>query len=222
MDHDSLMVRDIKHALEEELQQDAMDINVESKNGNVHLSGLVDSLRDKLIAEEIVKQFDIHKLENNITISMDGSISDKELKERIEMNLRKGPNSMNLKNVGVQVEGGSATLIGQVRSLADEIAALEITRGVEGIKHTASILNIGSQDFIFDDASLVNRIEDALANSALVGTTRIKIAVDHGIATLTGTVEKPYEIEIAGELAAHVEGIQKVKNELELPTRQNR
>lgn len=214
MDRDSQLVDSIKQALEDELKADSMDINVEVKNGNVHLSGIVDDLRDKLQAQDIVKQFNnIHRIENNITVAMDGSISDKELKERIELELRRGHNSMHLKDVGVKVSGGAATLVGQARTLADEITALEIVRSIKGVKHAASTIKIGNRDFNFDDISLVNRVQQALSNSAIQDTD-VEVTVSHGIAKLTGVVETQYQVELAGEIAAHVEGIQKVRNEL--------
>jgi len=214
MDRDSQLVHNIKQAIEDELKADSMDINVEVKNGNVHLSGIVDDVRDKLQAQDIVKQFnEVHRIENNITLAMDGNISDKDLKERIELQLRRGHNSMNLKDVGVKVSGGAVTLIGQARTLADEITALEIARSIKGVKHVASTVNIGNQDFHFDDISLVNRVQQALSNSA-IQNTGVQVSVSHGVAKLTGLLETEYEVELAGEIAAHVEGIQKVRNEL--------
>ncbi len=215
MDRDSQLVHNIKAALEDQLQADGMDINIEVKKNNVHISGFVDCLSDKIEAMKIVQSFeDVRKIENNITIVMDGSLTDKQIKEKIEAGLRHCVNAHHLKNVSARVEGGAATLIGSVRVLADEVRALEVAREVLGVKHVASNIRIETADTLSDDATLTSRVQQSL-NTSTIAHHSIKPRVHAGIVTLSGIVNTNYETELAGELIANVEGIVKIKNQLE-------
>ncbi|NLK97458.1 MAG: BON domain-containing protein [Epulopiscium sp.] len=214
MDRDNELVHTIETALRENLKHQVIDLNIHATDGTVYLTGFVDCLADKIQAEKVVQNY-VPKVrfENNLTIAMNGNISDKELKEQAEDNLRHCEFADRLKSVSVQVEGGSATLVGNVNTLADEIKALEVTRQTIGLKDVVSNLNIETAEEMYDDALLKSMVQQALNDSDLDRHSIIPI-VKNGVVTLEGLVDHRYEVEMAGELIANVEGVIKIRNQL--------
>jgi serine/threonine protein kinase len=65
-----------------------------------------------------------------------------------------------------------------------------------------------------DDARITQDVTDALARSEPLQHASVHASVQNGVVTLTGTVGKPYESEIAGNLAREVLGVRDVLNEI--------
>ena len=100
-----------------------------------------------------------------------------------------------------------------VNTLADEIKALEVTRQTIGLKDVVSNLNIETAEEMYDDALLKSMVQQALNDSDLDRHSIIPI-VKNGVVTLEGLVDHRYEVEMAGELIANVEGVIKIRNQL--------
>lgn len=214
MNKEAELVQDLETALRDNLKHQIIDLNVHSTDGVVYLTGFVDCLADKIKVSKIVQNYVPNiRFENDLTIAMNGEITDKQLKEQTEDNLRHCEFSNRLKNVGVKVEGGSATLIGNVRTLSDEIKALEVTRQTIGLKDVASNLNIETTNDMYDDATLTSKVQKALSDSALARHSIIPI-IERGIVTIDGMVDHRNEVEMAGDLIADVEGVLKIRNHL--------
>ncbi|WHH61182.1 BON domain-containing protein [Petroclostridium sp. X23] len=215
MDKDAKMTKIIKDNLEEKMGASSMDINVEYQNGFVHLSGFVDVLAEKKYAEEILKGMDgIHNIENNLTISMDGELSDNHIMAELDRTIKHSKYASNLRRVSSKVSGGSATLTGAVSTLADEMHAIELARSVRGIKDVASNLDITSSHS-YDDATLKNKINQVLSGTRL-SIPDIQTDVSNGKVTLKGYVATAKDMELAIELAADVEGVSHVSNRLKI------
>lgn len=214
MSKNTELVQKLETALNDYLKSQIIDLNVNYTDGKVYLTGFVDCLTDKLQASKIVQNYVPNiRFENNITISMNGNISDKQLQEQTEDNLRHCQYAHRLKNVGVKVEGGSATLIGNVRNLSDEIKTLEVARQTIGLKDVVSNLNIETTNGIYSDEIIGNTVVEALSHSDLARHSIIP-NVKKGIVTLEGTVDHPYEVEMAGDLIADIDGVSKIKNHI--------
>ncbi|MBZ4647143.1 MAG: hypothetical protein JG777_2632 [Clostridia bacterium] len=167
MDKDAKMTKIIKDKLEEKMGASAMDINVEYQNGFVHLSGFVDVLAEKTFAEEIVKGMDgVHNIENNLTIALDGEISDSHINAEIDRTIKHSKYAKSLKRVSSKVSGGSAVLTGYVNTLADEMHAIELAKSVRGVKSVASNLDIVSTHN-YDDATIKNKISQVFSGTRL-------------------------------------------------------
>jgi len=215
MDKDSIMTKKIKDVLENKMGASAMDINVEYQNVFVHLSGFVDVLAEKTFAEEILKGMDgIHNIENNITVCTDGEISDRHITAEIDRTIKHSPYADSLRNVTAKVSGGSATLLGSVNTLADEMHAIELARKVRGVKNVVSNLDILSTHD-YDDATIRNKINEVLSRTHL-STPDIESEVNNGKVTLRGYVPSVKDMEMAIELVAEVEGVAHVSNKLKV------
>jgi len=215
MDKDTMMAKRIKDTLEEKMHASAMDINVEVQNGVVHLSGFVDVLAEKKYAEEIVQGMDdIHTIKNNITICTDGTVSDSHMTSELDRTIKNSKYAKSLSSVSCKVTGGSAVLTGFVHTLADELHAIELAKTVRGIKDVSSKLDILSTHH-YDDATIKSRINDVLAKTRL-STSDIVADVNNGKVTLRGYVDDKHDMEMAVELAATVEGVSHVSNQLKI------
>ncbi|NLK21337.1 MAG: BON domain-containing protein [Epulopiscium sp.] len=214
MNKDDALIQQLEDSLRDSLKHQIIDLNVHLTDGTVYLTGFVDCLTDKIQAGKVVQNYVPNiRFENNLTIAMNGSITDKQLQEQTVDNLRHCEFADRVENVGIKVEGGSGTLIGSVRTLSDEIKALEVARQTTGLKDVASNLNIETSANIYDNNILKSIIAEALNDSDLSRHSIIP-NVDRGIVTIEGMVDHRYEVEMAGDLIANIEGVIKIKNHL--------
>jgi serine/threonine protein kinase len=65
-----------------------------------------------------------------------------------------------------------------------------------------------------DDALIKQQVEDAFAGSDSLKHQKINVEVEGGRVRLSGQVARPYQSEIAGDLARDVSGVQGLKNDL--------
>ncbi len=211
MDNDAKMTKSLKDKLEKKMGASAMDINIEYQNGFVHLSGFVDVMAEKAFAEEIIKNTArTIKLENNITICMDGQITDRHITAEIDKKLKNSKFTNNLSKITPKVSGGSATLLGSVNTLADELHAIELAKEARGVKSVVSNLDIVSARR-YTDPTIKNRINQVFSNRP-----DIKTSVESGTVTLKGFVKDQNDMETALELAADVEGVIHIQNKLNI------
>lgn len=82
------------------------------------------------------------------------------------------------------------------------------------VKQVQSNRNAVSLQTAQDDARILQDVTDALAQSEPL--KNVHADVKRGVVTLTGTVSKPYESEIAGNLAHDVLGVRGVINNLQI------
>jgi len=140
---DSELVDRIKEELKEKMQLSSMDINVDSKQGNIILSGIVDVLSEKNFAEEIAKKIDgVVSIENSITIGMDSNITDSHIRHEIENKIYQGEESRGLSNVGIDVKGGTAVLMGRVEDESDKRKAAELASSARGVVNVVDSIKI--------------------------------------------------------------------------------
>jgi len=146
MSKDKEIVEQIRKKLDEKMQLSAIDINVDCKEGNVILYGVVDVLAEKMFAEKIARSIDgVKSIENDITISMDSSnITDSHIKNEIENKLHLSEKQEGLSNVGVDVKGGTAVLMGSVEDDLDKKKAIELASSARGVAKIVD--NIKTED----------------------------------------------------------------------------
>lgn len=215
---DDLIVDYIKDQLEEKMQASAMDINLFSRNGHVHMSGVVDVLAEKYTAEKIARSIEgVQKVENKITVAMDSNITDKHMEKEVLDRLHSTRSGDNLLGVGVKIEDGVANLIGSANTLQDAHTAMSLASEVRGIKDVVNNIHISTAGR-YDDAVLNSHVTQALSATDL-SYKDIAHSVKEGKLTLSGYVNSPYEMELAKEISMGVEGIKKVINNLKIRKR---
>jgi len=218
---DEQIERQVSAALKKEMQLSAMDIHVDSHDGTVLLSGVCDTLAEKAFAEKVANQVTgVRKVENNLTISTDGTLTDDEIQAHIEQHLREGQFAENLKRVGVKVEGGSAVLMGKVNTLSDKTNAVKEAQKAAGVKDVVSKIqiipeNADGEAIEFTDDKITSKITQTFSTSG-ISIPDIEVSTENGEVTLRGHVDDRHMMEIAEELAMDIEGVKKINNLLQL------
>lgn len=200
-------------------------IHVAAENGLVRLTGMVQSAWQKEAAGEVARPAsDGRRVENDLTVATEGEVSDSELRQAVLTSLAQQPELAH--NVGCSVESGVVILVGSVRDAAQDQQAMRIAEAIKGVERVVSDLKIVGSAPVgaatrTDDVTLASAVALAITNAG-VDVIHRTIRVDHGIATLEGKVTSEREKQLAGEVAASVDGIRTVHNQLTLPSVRSR
>lgn len=199
------------------------DINVRVQDEIVHLEGMVDVLREKQRAQEIASGVHgVRDVENNLTVSTDGGITDGDVEFEIAEELR--AHGIDTKNVWVNVESGVARIRGRVASLGEAKAAVEAVakaRGVKDVVDETKVVSEADTPAVVeegpggrDDASIVNAIKDAMDRDPYMDGADIRVNSEGGRVTLDGEVASETQIETAEEIATGIPGVKSVESTL--------
>jgi hyperosmotically inducible protein len=203
---------EIKTILEREMRDSAVDIKVQCRDGYVTLTGFVDTLGEKNTAGEIAGLVDgVKSIENCLTISTDGTFSDKETEAEVISKLR---GNSDLDSVSAKVINGVAVLEGSVPTLKHKNLAIHQASKALGVKDIVSHINVDSL-YKVDDVTINNEIQRQFVNNDL-DDNDIKVEIQNGSVILRGYVDTSHDMETALELAEGVEGVRNVKNFLRL------
>lgn len=212
---DEKIMKTIKETLDKEMRESALDINVYCRDGFVTLTGMVDTLSEKRAAEEIASSVQCIKgIENNLTISTDGTITDKQIEAEVIEKLRDSEFKDRLFGVSANVESGIAILKGSVKTLRDKNRAINEAEKALGVKDVVSNIEIKSTRR-FDDVSIANKLTQQFANADL-SIPDLLTDVRKGVVHLYGHVNNRDDMELAVEIAEGIEGVTKVHNALNL------
>jgi len=190
-------------------------INVEVNDGKVRLFGVVDDLEEKMRAEEIAGEMPgVIDVENDISIEINGSLSDEEIDREASKVLAK---DFYLKNkVGVnRVVRGIVYLGGEVASLDYKNRAEELVSSVKGVKEIASQITINEAEEL-SDVELTNRVEMVLHEDKRVHAESIGALGGKGRVTLKGWVETREEKNHIEEVVRKIPGIKGVVNKIQV------
>lgn len=210
---DETIIANIHEKLHEKMQASAMDIKATSRDGYVHLSGIVDLYSEKKLAEEIAIHTEgIKGIENKITVAMDSNITDKHIEKEVLNKLQSQDNEA-VAGVGVKVTDGVVSLMGNLSTLNDSNKAMHIAATARGVKDVVSNIEVGRGEYT--DTGISNKILQELSNTEL-SFKDLARDVSGGVVTLSGFLNSKEEIEIATEIAMGVEGVKKVRNKIKI------
>ncbi|MEW8978547.1 MAG: BON domain-containing protein [Symbiobacterium sp.] len=134
--HDEHLVREIKDALLAQTDSAGIGIQVSAEDGKVRLTGVVDALSHKSAAEEIVRKIPgVRRIENDITVANEETLSDRDLEGAVAARLAEVPAYSRL---GAKVVKGVVTLMGEVRTYDDLEAAARLAEQVPGVREVRS------------------------------------------------------------------------------------
>jgi osmotically-inducible protein OsmY len=202
----------IRRALEEEMHESALDINIYVKDGSVQLTGFVDVLSERITAERIAAGVPgVKRVANSITIGTEGYITDRHIERELEAKLYSGRYG-NFDRVSVNVRDGSAVLMGTTANYAQNKQAEGLAAATRGVVNVVSNLRVENEG-LYDDATLTGWAVQALSTADL-SQQDIDVNVRNGDVTLSGWVRNREEVALAEELVSRVEGIRKVHNRL--------
>lgn len=221
--------REIKPEIERILRWDALvtgrDVDVRVTNGRVTLSGQVGSAAEKRRARNLawvsgVRSVDDHALEvrrrdaNDDRVRSDALVikSESELRDAIHDALLYDPRVESF-NITPVVEGSAVTLRGVVDNLKAKRAAARDARNTVGVSHVENQLQVQPRN-PRSDARIEADIRGALARDVIVESYDVIVDVQDGTARLYGSVNSNYEKAQADDIAARVQGVKQVENNL--------
>lgn len=131
----------VKDALLRSTESAGVEIRVAAHDGTVRLTGIVDVLSHRTVAEQVARQVPgVRRVENDITIANEEHVGDQELERELTGRLAHVPA---LRGVGCQVRHGRVELVGHVATGADEARAIQVAEGTPSVASVSSRLNVG-------------------------------------------------------------------------------
>ena len=120
-------------------------------------------------------------------------------------------------DIGVAVNEGVVTLSGYVKNFTEKLAAEKAVRRVAGVKAIAEEIKVRlASDSKLADHEIARRIVDMIVWTVSIPADKVKVKVEHGWVTLTGTVDWYFQSNEARKAAAKVSGVIGVSNQIEV------
>lgn len=111
----------------------------------------------------------------------------------------------------VSVEKGTVTLHGVVDNLKAKEAAAHDARNTLGVWRVRNLMKVRPEE-VPADAVLVERVKDVVARDSYLDLSRLEVSARHGCVYLSGTTRTSFEKRRGGSLAAGVQGVVCVRN----------
>ncbi len=184
---------EIKEAVRNALSYDpdivADNITISVKEGVVHLGGIVDNLQAKKEAKQDAENtVGVWKVNNVIKVRPKGGRSINEIANDLRDAIRED-SYLEKHEILVTVHDHTAYLNGKVDSRFEKRHAVETAWGIEGITEVKDKIIVGSEWVGESDWEIETDIESELWWSPYVDSENVKVDVENGVATLTGTVD---------------------------------
>jgi osmotically-inducible protein OsmY len=207
----SQLEQDVMDQLRGDASIDASRIKVSADGNNVVLSGVVDSLHQKMRAREDASRLTgVHEVHDELVVNKSHNrVSDADLKATAQAGL--DANGLVPKGaLEVEVDDGWITVNGNVHHYYERQAAEHVVRrltGVQGITDNITVSNDPSVDVSY-------AISSALDRDAMVDANAVKVTDVDGAVTLSGTVKTLAEKDQVERSASSAPGVVSVKNDL--------
>jgi osmotically-inducible protein OsmY len=188
------------------------EIRIYTHNGLVRLQGIVETLEEKLAAEETAAQVaGVRGIENDLTVSADKDIPDLELQRMSQRAL----NNAGLAGIGAEAEAGTIFLMGQVASRAVEERAMDTVRAISGVRDVISNLEIAAGVPI-DDIGIADNVVAVLSEDPSIVFYNLDVRAHDGRITITGDVDTEDQWKMVTEIAESVPGVKSVENRMSI------
>ena len=209
-----------------EIKQDVLDefawqptidenqLNIEVKYGIVRLSGIVNNLAEKLVAENAAKKIiGIKAVVDDIEVKINKNVSDSDLAKKIIFDLEWNT-SVPEENINVKVEDGHVILSGSVKWEFQKSEAEKSLVYINRIKSITNTISIKTEKET--PANIEQNISKAFERSASIDASNITVTIEGNTAILQGKVNSIKEKDDALIATYLAEGITNVKNELKV------
>ncbi len=211
------------------LKKDA--IKVQSKDGDVTLTGTVSEQSHKTMAEETVGSLPGVKSVSNqlvVTAPAASAFSDAWVAERVRGTLLYH-RSVSYLATDVSVTDGKVTLKGKATSDAQKQLTTEYTKDVSGVKVVDNQMTVSKSSAKsnrtrgekIDDASITTQVRMSLLYHYGTDVYDTKVSTNKGVVTLAGTAKNQAEIDLATKLVNDINGVTSVNNEMSIEATQS-
>ncbi len=197
------------------------DIQVAVHNGEVSLSGKVDSWAKKNMASKLAQGIaGVTDIDNKIDLSFTASSSDSDIQQAIARHFRE-TRSLSDDEITIHVNQGQVELHGTVDSIAEEDYARQLA-WVHGVTNVDSDLAVSREpqpvrtQVALSDAELKAILEHRLMEQPFLGIDDIKVGVTSGVVTLEGVVPSIRTKEAAVREAQLTNGVVRIHDRLKV------
>lgn len=123
--------------------------------------------------------------------------------------------------INVETFRGVVQLGGFVDNAQQKDQATKVARSVTGVKEVRNDLRVGTKPEAtagqaVDDSMLTGAVKTKLMEDSATKAHQINVGTDKGVVQLTGFVDSTTMKAKAGEIARSVDGVQMVRNDLEI------
>lgn len=140
-------------------------------------------------------------------------LTDSSLQQAVLDELKWEPR-VNAAHIGVTAKEGVVTLTGDVSSYAEKLAAENAARRVYGVKGVAEDIKVRYSSNKVDDTDIAQMALQALSWDVEVPSDKVKVEVEDGWVTLTGTVDWHFQREAAEADVRKLNGVLGVFNDV--------
>jgi hyperosmotically inducible protein len=198
------------------------DINVQSKDGAVTLTGTVADSHHKSLAQETVANINnVKSVDNKLVIkgTAPAENSDAWLTTKVKTML------LFNRNVSAMTEVNTTNGIVTLQGKADNQAQMDLTteyakdvEGVKGVKNEMTVGKISKKKQTvggkIDDASITAQVKMTLLYHRSTSAINTSVSTKRGVVTLTGKAKNAAEKDLAAKFANDVNGVKSVNNRM--------
>jgi len=201
------------------------DINIESKDGAVTLTGSVSENYHKSLAQETVAGLrGVKSVDNRLEVKGASPVefSDAWLHSKVKVTLL-FHRSVSAGTTEVDVKDGIVTLRGDASSQAQKELTTEYAKDVEGVKAVNNEMTVNKTKISqkertvgdkIDDASITAQVKMTLLGHRSTSALNTKVTTKRGVVTLAGKGSNAAELKLATKLAYDVHGVKSVNNRM--------
>ena len=208
---DTALETNVRDQLSGDARVDASRIKIDADGGVVVLSGVVDSLHEKLrAAEDVMRLTGVRELRNDLVVNTSHMrVPDRDLRATAQAGL--DANDLVPKDtLTVRVKDGWVTLSGNVRHYYQRQEAERVIRHLSGVQGFTSNVTVANDPTV--DVS--KAITAAFERNAVLDAQKVTVTEVGGVVTLSGTVNNLAEKEEAERAASAAPGVVSVTNNL--------
>jgi osmotically-inducible protein OsmY len=123
--------------------------------------------------------------------------------------------SIHAAEIGVAVKDGVVTLSGEVSSYAEKCEVERAVQRVSGVNAVAIEIDVKLTEFgKRTNADIARSAENALEMTNSIPADTLKVTVEGGWVTLTGTLNWQYQKQVAADALRHLVGVTGISNEI--------
>jgi hyperosmotically inducible periplasmic protein len=199
------------------------EINIESREGAVTLTGMVTDKSHKALASDTVASLPgVRSVEDRLEVKGTSPTenSDSWVRDRVKLTLLLHK-SVRESHTEVEVRDGVVTLSGTAATTAQRELTTEYTKDVDGVKEVHNEMSVTEPQKKgrtagekIDDASITSQVKMTLLYHRSSSAVNTKVTTKRGVVTLTGTATSTAQLHLAGKLAGDVRGVKEVRNRM--------
>jgi len=224
--NNSRLASNIRAALVLDPATEEWEVDVAVDNGEVVLTGEVDSWQEKQLAGMVVKGVrGVTEVDNKIEIEYDTQRSDSEIENEVQKVLRRDA-YVDDALIDVAVDDDTVMLSGHVGSAAEKDRAITDSwvPGVKGVKADDLTVESWAREERFRKDKYIDKsndklemaVSDAMLYDPRVESFDIGVRAEEGVVTLTGTVDNLKAKRAAANDARNTVGVWSVKNYIKI------